>query len=72
MVNGMTVNGLGEVSVMNDVTGVNNSNSSLLGLGKLTSELTHYLILGTQLLPSLSLFGFTLLLPLFFSFLPSN
>ncbi|XP_046461394.1 histone-arginine methyltransferase CARMER-like isoform X2 [Daphnia pulex] len=45
MVNGMTVNGLGEVSAMSDVTGVNNSNSSLLGLGK---QLTHYLILENQ------------------------
>jgi hypothetical protein len=54
MVNGMTVNGLGEVSAMSDVTGVNNSNSSLLGLGK---QLTHYLILGTQLLPRLSRYG---------------
>lgn len=46
MVNGMTVNGLGEVSAMNDMSGMSNSNSSLLGLGK---QLTHYLILGTQL-----------------------
>ncbi len=68
MVNGMTVNGLGEVSAMSDVTGVNNSNSSLLGLGK---QLTHYLILGTQLLPRLSRYGSHLLLPpfLFFAFL---
>ena len=64
MVNGMTVNGLGEVSAMNDVTGLTNSNSSLLGLGK---QLTHYLILGTQLLPRLSHYGSNLLLPLFFS-----
>lgn len=45
MVNGMTVNGLGEVSAMNDVSGASNANSSLLGLGK---QLTHYLILGTH------------------------
>ena len=44
MVNGMTVNGLGEVTAINDTT---NATSSLLGLGK---QLTHYLILGTNLL----------------------
>lgn len=45
MVNGMTVNGLGEVTAMGD-TGVvaNNVNASLLGLGK---QLSNYLILGT-------------------------
>ena len=42
MVNGMTVNGLGEVAVMNDGS---NTTSSLLGLGK---QLTNYLILGTN------------------------
>ena len=42
MVSGMTVNGLGEVAALTEVT---NSTSSLLGLGK---QLTHYLILGTN------------------------
>lgn len=42
MVNGMTVNGLGEVAVLNDGS---NATSSLLGLGK---QLTNYLILGTN------------------------
>lgn len=54
MVNGMTVNGLGEVSAMNDVTVVNNSNSSLLGLGK---QLTHYLILGTHFANAFPIYG---------------
>lgn len=44
MVNGMTVNGLGEVTAIADATATN-ANSSLLGLGK---QLTNYLILGTH------------------------
>ncbi len=45
MVNGMTVNGLGEVTAMGDTAVVaNNVNASLLGLGK---QLSNYLILGT-------------------------
>lgn len=66
MVNGMTVNGLGEVSAMNDVT--NNVNSSLLGLGK---QLTHYLILGTHFATSFPIYGHSPLLPAchFFPFL---
>lgn len=49
MVNGMTVNGLGEVTALTDaaVAGTNNTNSSLLGLGK---QLSNYLILGTPFL----------------------
>ncbi len=62
MVNGMTVNGLGEVSAMNDVT--NNANSSLLGLGK---QLTHYLILGTHFATSFPSMDTSP--PSFFSFL---
>ena len=52
MVNGMTVNGLGEVSALGvDPTlgavcnNTNNVNASLLGLGK---QLSNYLILGTH------------------------
>lgn len=45
MVNGMTVNGLGEVTAIADATATNSANSSLLGLGK---QLTNYLILGTH------------------------
>jgi len=51
MVNGMTVNGLGEVSALGvDPTAAgcaNNVNASLLGLGK---QLSNYLILGTHFL----------------------
>jgi len=49
MVNGMMVNGLGEVAVQSDVA--SNTTSSLLGLGK---QLTNYLILGTNSLSCLS------------------
>lgn len=47
MVNGMTVNGLGEVTALAtaDPGVANNVNSSLLGLGK---QLSNYLILGTH------------------------
>lgn len=69
MVNGMTVNGLGEVSAMNDVTVVNNSNSSLLGLGK---QLTHYLILGTDFANAFPIFGHSFFShPISFRFSPS-
>ena len=53
MVNGMTVNGLGEVAALSDPT---NGTSSLLGLGK---QLTHYLILGTNSSLALSAWKFS-------------